>query len=282
MKLSRIYEYINSLAVSFWKDLKPAAKLIIAAISAIIGVVSIGAAASTGYHWSFRSNFQIYDVFELSPNKHTFLFQGVFIPGIVATVGHGILKLLFRQITRHRTGLTRWYTPVRIFVHNNGFLVWMTMWLFAAAIIFMPSWKLSIEFIAYSFLVILILYISVYSVEFRFSIREVITIKFYMFYRRTGVSSFRINSVRITWVGACILSISFLFGFYEYKAALTRCVSIETNNNNIIEDRSIVFSGSTGILVGRCVISQSASVQSLNNSQYIFIPSSDVSKIIIK
>lgn len=279
MKISDVYIYAYCRVRNFWCSLSAPFKFIIALLAAYFSLITIGGAASTGYIWSFRSNILVSNVYGLSPSYYLVLINNFFVPSTIATIGVGMLKLGFRQITKRRTLHTKLLFPVRRFIQRNNFIVWIVVFTISSALIFIPG-LLSLYFVCSVFFSVTTLYIAIYAGEFRFSIREILSLKFYRFFSRSGVSKFRKNSARVTWVVAAILSFSFLFGHYEYRAATTRCVSIETSGDKALslKNRAVILSGDKGLIVSRCEINP-WNTMGVAERSLIFIPSSDISYI---
>lgn len=279
MKISDLYLLILSKIKDAWNALNSPFKFFIALTLAYFSILTISGVSATGYIWSFRKNLLVGNIYSLSPSYYFVIINNFFVPSTIATIGVGMLKLTFRQVTRYRTNMTKFYLPARRFVHRNQFFVWVFLFILSSALIFMPGW-LSVYFFISALFSTAILYISIYSSEFRFSARELLSLEFYRFFNRRGASPFRKNSVRVTWTVAVILSFSFLFGYYEYRAALTRCVSIDTKENNPlnIEKVSIVLSGEKGLIVSKCGM-PAGFMGSKINKDLVFIPSSDISYI---
>lgn len=211
----------------------------------------IATAFQTGYTWSLR-HFTELELIEIGSLDILSIFSlGLFVPGVVSTVSYGLILFFLKQVDARRSTFTKMLRGVRRILRNNSLFVRSALWIAVAVPIFVPL-KFALEV---SFVVVVsswIIYLAVYAAEFRFSIREIFSASFYNFFRRKSVSTHRVVTSQLTWLGTTTLTISFIFGFYGLRTSIDSCIEIAFDQNNTTKSVAIIQSNEHEIVITDC------------------------------
>ena len=234
-----------------WDRCSLLAKVLISVASAFLAVASLALSFRVGYIWSLR-DFSVFEsgIVGFSNYTHPLAFA-FFVPGVVATLAYGFLRLGFRQVTQHRTKLVSFLYGSRRFIIKNKFITLFALWVTASVFVYFP-----IGYFVEIFVILLfsywLLYLAIYAGEFRFRLSEVFSRNFYNFFKRKSVSTNRVLAAQIGWTALAMTATSFIIGFYGLRLSMAACVDINLQLENELAKYSIVGETTDALVLVQC------------------------------